>query len=330
MAGRYAHDRAVMVEALDKMVSESLTAEVRKIAAERELVSEDRVKFTQQMLNKAKNFDSYLSESLAGEVRELRSDRANMQKAISKLEAFVAENLQNEIAEFAQDKADLARTKVAVVTEGRKKLEALGHTTTIVNLDFLDYLLPTYYILTEAEARDIVAITASPNNTLESDLPPFPPRETKVFHYSIAATVHNPELFPKIEKGIVNYIDNVPTIKAHLNQLRQSTVRRMVKEKEEIAFLESTKKMILEGRGQVLDLGSVSRHLADINDKMEDHALFLDRLEHELILTRPMEIVRKPSSPGHYRALGFGAAVGFFGVLTFMAVLALARFSKQA
>jgi hypothetical protein len=125
MAGRYSHDRAVMVEALDKMVSESLTAEVRKIAAERELVSEDRVKFTQQMLNKAKNFDSYLSESLAGEVRELRSDRANMQKAISKLEAFVAENLQNEIAEFAQDKADLARTKVAVVTEGRKKLEAL-------------------------------------------------------------------------------------------------------------------------------------------------------------------------------------------------------------
>jgi len=125
MAGRYAHDRAVMVEALDKMVSESLTAEVRKIAAERELVSEDRVKFTQQMMNKAKNFDSYLSESLAGEISELRKDRAVMHNTIGKLEAFVAENLQAEIAEFAQDKADLARTKVAVVTEGRKKLETL-------------------------------------------------------------------------------------------------------------------------------------------------------------------------------------------------------------
>jgi hypothetical protein len=125
MAGRYAHDRAVMVEALDKMVNESLTAEISKIVAERELVAEDRVKFTQQMMQKAKNFDSYLSESLAGEVRELRSDRANLQKALSKLEAFVAENLQAEIAEFAQDKEDLARTKVAVVSEGRKKLEAL-------------------------------------------------------------------------------------------------------------------------------------------------------------------------------------------------------------
>jgi len=125
MASRYEHDRANMVEALDKMVNESLTDELSKIRTEREMVSEDRVKFTQQMMNKAKNFDSYLSESLAREVAELRSDRANMHNAISKLEAFVAENLQNEIAEFAQDKADLARTKVAVVTEGRKKLEAL-------------------------------------------------------------------------------------------------------------------------------------------------------------------------------------------------------------
>ena len=125
MASRYQHDRANMVEALDKMVNESLNAEIGKIAAERAMVSEDRVKFTQQMMNKAKNFDSYLSESLASEVAELRSDRANMTKTISKLEAFVAENLQNEVAEFAQDKADLARTKVAVVTEGRKKLESL-------------------------------------------------------------------------------------------------------------------------------------------------------------------------------------------------------------
>ena len=125
MAGRYAHDRAVMVEALDKMVNESLTAEISKIVAERELVSEDRVKFTQQMISKAKNFDSYLGESLTREIAELRNDRVAMQKAMGKLEAFVAENLRTEIEEFAQDKADLAATKVAVVTEGRKKLEAL-------------------------------------------------------------------------------------------------------------------------------------------------------------------------------------------------------------
>jgi outer membrane murein-binding lipoprotein Lpp len=125
MAARYEHDRTVMVEALDKMVNESLTAEVEKIKAEREAISEDRVKFTKQMMYKAKSFDGYLSESLANEIAELRNDRMAMQSSVKKLEAFVAENLQAEIAEFAQDKADLARTKVAVVTEGRKQLEAL-------------------------------------------------------------------------------------------------------------------------------------------------------------------------------------------------------------
>lgn len=125
MANRYSHDRANMVEALDKMVNESLSTEIEKIAAEREAISEDRVKFTKQMMMKAQDFDKYLSESLSSEVVELRKDRAEFQNSVKKLEAFVAENLRAEIEEFATDKADLAKTKVAVVTEGRKKLEAL-------------------------------------------------------------------------------------------------------------------------------------------------------------------------------------------------------------
>ena len=125
MASRYQHDRTVMVEALDKMVTESLTAEIGKIAAEREAISEDRVKFTNRMMQKAQSFDSYLSESLTAEIAELRSDRQAMQAGAKKLEAFVAENLRAEIEEFAQDKADLASTKVAVVSEGRAQLEAL-------------------------------------------------------------------------------------------------------------------------------------------------------------------------------------------------------------
>jgi hypothetical protein len=125
MASRYQHDRTVMVEALDKMVTESLTAEIGKIAAEREAISEDRVKFTNRMMQKAQSFDSYLSESLTAELAELHSDRLAMKNGAKKLEAFVAENLRAEIEEFAQDKADLARTKVAVVSEGRAQLEAL-------------------------------------------------------------------------------------------------------------------------------------------------------------------------------------------------------------
>ena len=126
MANRYTHDKATMVEALDRMVSESLTAEVEKIAAERAAIAEDRVRFTQAMMAKAANFEDFLNESLAKEISELHADRAAIKAATAKLDAFVTEGLRKEIVEFAEDKADLARAKVQLVVEGKTKLKALS------------------------------------------------------------------------------------------------------------------------------------------------------------------------------------------------------------
>jgi hypothetical protein len=66
----------------------------------------------------------------------------------------------------------------------------------------------------------------------------------------------------------------------------------------------------------------------DITEKLEDNTLFLQRLKHEIVVTRGMEINRKPSSPGKYRALAFGAALGFILVLALMGIRALVRYSK--
>jgi len=125
MANRYSHDKATMVEALDRMVSESLTAEVEKIAAERNAIAEDRVRFTQSLMAKAATFEDFLNESLAKEIAELHADRAAIKVATSKLDEFVTEGLRKEIVEFAEDKADLARAKVQLVVEGKTKLKAL-------------------------------------------------------------------------------------------------------------------------------------------------------------------------------------------------------------
>jgi len=126
MANRYEHDKSTMVEALDRMVSETLMAEVEKIAAERATIAEDRVKFTKTMMNKAAKFEDYLNESLAKEIAELHSDRAAIKQATAKLDAYVTEGLRKEIVEFAEDKADLARAKVQLVVEGKAKLRALS------------------------------------------------------------------------------------------------------------------------------------------------------------------------------------------------------------
>jgi len=126
MANRYSHDKATMVEALDRMVSDTLTVEVEKIAAERATIAEDRVRFTQAMMSKAAKFEDYLNESLAREVAELHADRAAIKAATAKLDSFVTESLRKEIVEFAEDKADLARAKVQLVVEGKAKLKKLS------------------------------------------------------------------------------------------------------------------------------------------------------------------------------------------------------------
>ena len=126
MANRYSHDKATMVEALDRMVSDTLTAEVEKIAAERASIAEDRVKFTESMMAKAANFEDFLNEALAKEIAELHADRAAIKTATAKLDEFVTEGLRKEIVEFAEDKADLARAKVQLVVEGKAKLQALS------------------------------------------------------------------------------------------------------------------------------------------------------------------------------------------------------------
>ena len=126
MANRYQHDKATMVEALDRMVSETLSVEVEKIAAERAAISEDRVKYTEAMMNKAANFEDFLNEALAKEVAELHADRAAIKAATAKLDDYVTEGLRKEIVEFAEDKADLARAKVQLVVEGKQKLKSLS------------------------------------------------------------------------------------------------------------------------------------------------------------------------------------------------------------
>jgi hypothetical protein len=125
MAARYEHDKANMVEALDRMVNDSLTAEIKKIAEEKAAIAQDRVHLTQKMVGKLSNLDNFIKDALVSEMKEFRADRAKYTNAVTKLESFIKENLAREISEFAEDKADLVRTKVAVVTEGKKKLQAL-------------------------------------------------------------------------------------------------------------------------------------------------------------------------------------------------------------
>ena len=70
-AQRYEHDKTIMVEALDKMVTEGLTAEIEEFNAERRAMNEDRVKAQHKLRESATKFNDFMVTKLAEEIKEV-------------------------------------------------------------------------------------------------------------------------------------------------------------------------------------------------------------------------------------------------------------------
>ena len=124
-AGRYEHDKSIMVEALDRMVTESLSAEIQEFNTDKQALAEDRARFNARMVESVGKFDDFLVSKLAEEIQELRQDRSAYQNSIAKLEAFVIKALSEEIQDFEQDKRAVVETKVRLVSQAKVKLAEL-------------------------------------------------------------------------------------------------------------------------------------------------------------------------------------------------------------
>jgi hypothetical protein len=124
-AQKYEHDRTIMVEALDKMVTETLQGEIAEFHAEKQAMNEDRVQAQMKLRESASKFNEFMVTKLAEEIKELRADRKIQKESQQKLEQFIVHALAREIKEFAQDKQAVVEAKVKLVAEGRKQLEAL-------------------------------------------------------------------------------------------------------------------------------------------------------------------------------------------------------------
>lgn len=126
-ASRYEHDKEIMVEALDKMITAHLRSEIAEFQDEKRQINEDRVKQHQKLRETATKFNDFMVTKLAEEIKEMRDDRKVLKNAQKKLEEFIVKTLANEIKEFYSDKKAVVEAKVKLVAEGREKLEALKH-----------------------------------------------------------------------------------------------------------------------------------------------------------------------------------------------------------
>jgi len=122
-AQKYEHDKSTMIEAVDRMISEQLAAEIVEFADDRNQLAEMKVKYAKKMKKDAEVMKEFVTRQLASEVRELHEDQVVMATKFGKLEQFVVEALAQEITEFYKDKQDLAETKVRLVREGREQIK---------------------------------------------------------------------------------------------------------------------------------------------------------------------------------------------------------------
>lgn len=124
-AKKYEHDKQLMVEAVDRLVSEKLTEEISEFKEDRKQLDNIKVKYAQSIKKNSQLINKFVTEQLKKEVSELREDRKSVAKRYKKLDKFVVEALAKEITEFQTDRQELVETKVRLVKEARKKLNQL-------------------------------------------------------------------------------------------------------------------------------------------------------------------------------------------------------------
>lgn len=124
-AQKYEHDKQAMVEAVDRMITDQLSAELVEFAEDRSQLAEMKVKYAKKMAQDAAVLKEFVTRQLAGELSELHEDQQQMAGKFGALENFIVEALAREITEFYQDKQDLAETKVKVLREGREEIKRI-------------------------------------------------------------------------------------------------------------------------------------------------------------------------------------------------------------
>jgi hypothetical protein len=124
-AQKYEHDKSAMVEAVESMLADRLTAELKEFAEDRQGLVEARAKYVAKMKNDTSAMESFVLKNLQKELSELHEDRKSVANNMAKLESFLVDALAKEIAEFHSDKKDLAETKVRLIKESREKFSAI-------------------------------------------------------------------------------------------------------------------------------------------------------------------------------------------------------------
>jgi hypothetical protein len=121
-AKRYEHDKANMIEAIDKMMTEKLSEEISKFIEDRKALAQEKIAYKENVGAHSAKLQEFVLTKLSEELKELHGDRKGVHSNFGKMEEFVVNALAKEIKEFHEDKKGVVETKVKLVAEAKKQM----------------------------------------------------------------------------------------------------------------------------------------------------------------------------------------------------------------
>ena len=121
-AKRYEHDKANMIEAIDKMMTEKLSEEISKFIDDRKALAQEKIAYKENVGAHSAKLQEFVLTKLSEELKELHGDRKGVHQNFEKMEEFVVNALAKEIKEFHEDKKGVVETKVKLVAEAKAQM----------------------------------------------------------------------------------------------------------------------------------------------------------------------------------------------------------------
>lgn len=122
-ARKFEHDKGVLVESMDRFLTDKVRAELEEFAEDKRQLVAERVAYKNKIVEHTGLLNKFITEAVAQEMKEFHAEKKAMKENFTKLENFLLKQLAEEIREFRQDKKSLVEQKVKMVAEGKAKLQ---------------------------------------------------------------------------------------------------------------------------------------------------------------------------------------------------------------
>jgi hypothetical protein len=122
-ARKFTHDKGVLVESIDRFLTDKVRAELEEFAEDKKNLVAERLNYKSKVKEHAEILNKFVTEGLQTEMKEFHQEKKAMKENFKKLENFLLKQLSEEITEFRSDKKSLVEQRVRMVSEGKTKLE---------------------------------------------------------------------------------------------------------------------------------------------------------------------------------------------------------------